>query len=414
MINKLIVSLNFGDDIIEVGELVANKKQFFFKYYSSFLNKKIEISPFKLPVNNQIQTPKELFFEGLFGVFNDSLPDGWGHLLLDRHLLNKGISLQEITPLDRLSFINNNGLGALIYTPKQSIKSKNYKHLHLDRIAKDMQFVLQGETSAVIEQLYNLGGSSGGARPKIMIGYNALENKLMYGESDLPKNFKHYIIKFPSSTDFKDIAHIEYAYYLMALKAGIVMSKSQLFKGENDTYFFGTKRFDRIRNNRLHLHSASGLLHDNFRLSNLDYGHIMDAAFRLENHIKGYEKIFRLACFNVLTNNRDDHSKNFGFLMDKNGKWECSPAYDLTFSASSHGQHSTTVNGEGANPTQKDLLALAAQFDLKNAKQILEEVKAVVANWLAFAKESGVSKSSTNYINKIIQKQLKSSQKTKP
>ncbi|WP_262712443.1 MULTISPECIES: type II toxin-antitoxin system HipA family toxin [unclassified Polaribacter] len=162
-----------------------------------------------------------------------------------------------------------------------------------------------------------------------------------------------------------------------------------------------------MQNNRVHLHSASGLLHDNFRLSNLDYGHLMDLAFRLENHLKGYKKVLRLACFNVLTHNRDDHSKNFAFLMNKKGDWQFAPAYDLTFSFSSHGQHSATVNGEGENPTQKHLLELAALFDLKNAKLILEEVKNAVNNWQHFAKQAGVSKTSLDLIQKVIQKQCK-------
>lgn len=407
-IERLTVELNFGDSLFEVGELVTNQKQIFFKYYPDFLKTNLEISPFKIPLNAEIQTSKELFFDGFFGVFNDSLPDGWGRLLVDRYFLKKGIALHQIAPLERLTFIGANGLGALQYKPQEHFANEKYKDIQLDVIARDMHTVLQGQTSQVIEELLSLGGSSGGARPKIMVGYHKTNNQLLQGEAILPNNFEHYIIKFPSSTDLQDIAHIEYGYYLMALEAGIAMSESQLFKSEKERYFFGTKRFDRIQNNRLHLHSASGLLHDNFRLSNLDYGHIMDMAFRLENHIKGYEKVFRLACFNMLTHNRDDHSKNFAFLMDKKGNWQFAPAYDLTFSSSSHGQHSTTIKGEGKNPTQKHLLELAALFDLKNAKQILEEVKDAVNNWQHFAKEAGVSKTSMHLIQKEIERQLKS------
>ncbi|PHR70848.1 MAG: phosphatidylinositol kinase [Lutibacter sp.] len=407
LLERLTVVLNFGTSLIEVGEIVTNKKKYFFKYYPSFLERKIEISPFKLPLNSKIQTPSELFFDGLFGVFNDSLPDGWGRLLVDRHLLKNGFQLQQITALDRLSLINNNGLGALEYKPQEKIVSEKYNSIQLDTIAQDMQVVLQGESNVVIEELYNLGGSSGGARPKIMVGYNEKTNKLVHDKAILPKDFEHWIIKFPSSTDMQDIAQIEYAYYLMAVNAGISMSKSQLFKSKKNDYFFGTKRFDRDKNNKLHLHSASGLLHDNFRLSSLDYGHIMNAAFQLENHINGYEKVFRLACFNMLAHNRDDHSKNFAFLMNEKGKWQFAPAYDLTFSSSSHGQHSTTINGEGVNPTQKHLLKLAENFDMKNAVHILEEVKQSINNWTTFANQANVSKASTKLIEKVIENQLK-------
>lgn len=407
LVDRLTVHLNFDGNLLDVGELVTNNKQIFFKYYSRFLETQLQISPFKLPLTNEITTPKELFFEGLFGVFNDSLPDGWGRLLVDRYLLKKQIPIHQISPLDRLALIGNNSLGALQYTPQYNLNTSSYVAISLSEIAQDMQKVLQGSSNEVIDELYNLGGSSGGARPKIMVGYNEEADRITHGTTALDSNYTHWIIKFPSSTDLPDVAHIEYAYYLMAKEVGLQISDSKLFKGNNSQYFFGTQRFDRINNKRLHLHSASGLLHDNFRLSNLDYGHIMDAAFRLENHVKAYEKVFRLACFNVYTHNRDDHSKNFAYLMSSDGKWTFAPSYDLTYSSSSHGQHSTTINGEGSNPTQENLLALANHFDIKNAKMIINEVKETVNNWTQFAHKAGVSKTSENLIRKVIQQQLK-------
>lgn len=407
LVTRLEVLLNFGTIQYKVGELVMKNRQIYFKYYPKFIETGLQISPFKVPLNSEIQTSKELFFDGLFGVFNDSLPDGWGRLLVDRYLLKKGYNLHQITALDRLSLINNNSLGALQYLPKQRINTNNYSVIDIDVIANDMRIILEGESDTMIEELYQLGGSSGGARPKIMVGYNSATQHIIYGKDNLPPNYEHWIIKFPSSIDFPDIANIEYAYYKMAKDVGITMSHSQLFTGKSGKYFFGTKRFDRQHNKRLHLHSASGILHDNFRLSNIDYGHIMNTAFQLENHINAYEKVFRLACFNMFTHNRDDHSKNFSFLMDAQGNWQFAPAYDLTFSSSSHGQHSTTINGEGANPTQKDLIALADYFDLKNAHEIINNVKDVVTNFKIYAKNSEVSNSSMQHIQKIIQRQLK-------
>ncbi|WP_262712442.1 MULTISPECIES: type II toxin-antitoxin system HipA family toxin [unclassified Polaribacter] len=236
-LKRVTVELNFGDSVLEVGEIVMHKKQFFFKYYSDFLKRNLEISPFKLPLNSEIQKPKELFFDGLFGVFNDSLPDGWGRLLVDRYFLKKGIALPQISPLERVTFIGTNGLGALQYKPQDLIANERYQNIDLDLIAKDMNVVLQGESSQVIEELLSLGGSSGGARPKIMVGYNKTKNTLLQGDALLPNNFEHWIIKFPSSTDLQDIAHIEYAYYLMALDAGVIMSESQLFKSEKQSVF---------------------------------------------------------------------------------------------------------------------------------------------------------------------------------
>ena len=188
----------------------------------------------------------------------------------------------------------------------------------------------------------------------------------------------------------------------MAIDAGIEMSESQLFIGQSGKMYFGTKRFDRIGNSKLHLHSAAGMMHDNFRLSALDYGHLMDCAFALEKDVIAYEKILRLAAFNVFANNRDDHSKNFSFLMDAKGSWRVAPAYDLTFSYSGHGMHSTMVAGESANPTTKHLMALSDYFKIKNATAIIDEVQNTVNNWAAYAETYGVSDESKKSIQKVI------------
>jgi serine/threonine-protein kinase HipA len=267
--------------------------------------------------------------------------------------------------------------------------------------------MLAGTDLEILDELYVLGGSSGGARPKILVGYNKQTKQIMGSDNDLPIGYEHWLIKFPSSMDRPDIANIEYAYYKMALDAGIEMSESKLFKGKSGKSYFGTKRFDRMGNKRLHMHSAAGMMHDNFRLSNLDYGKIMDCAFRLERDVRAYEKILRLATFNVFAHNRDDHSKNIGFLMDENGQWKVTPAYDLTFSSSGHGMHSTMVNGESANPTKEHLMGLAHYFNIKNASQIIEHVQSVIYNWKAYAKQCNVSADSRNKIEKVIGKKHK-------
>ena len=188
----------------------------------------------------------------------------------------------------------------------------------------------------------------------------------------------------------------------MAKDAGIEMSESKLFKGKSDKVYFGTKRFDRINNQRLHLHSAAGMVHDNFRLSTLDYGHLMDCAFRLEKDVNAHYKILGLAAFNVFANNRDDHSKNFSFLMDAQGNWQFAPAYDLTFSFAGHGMHSTMIAGESLNPSKKHLLMLGTYFKVKEANVIIENVQAVVNQWKKYAELAGVSEESTDKIQKII------------
>ena len=340
----------------------------------------------------------------MFGVFADSLPDDWGKLLLDRALTAKGIDISNMTMLDRLAFVGSKGMGALIYKPEIDDGIHKQFEFELDNIAKATHQIISGTSIEILDELYILGGSSGGARPKILVGYNPQTQHIIGAEKDLPIGYEHWLIKFPSSSDKADIANIEFAYYKMALDAGIEMSACKLFKGKSGQVYFGTKRFDRIGNNRLHMHSAAGMMHDNFRLSNLDYGNVMDCAFLLERDVRAYEKVLRIAAFNVFAHNRDDHSKNISFLMDENGNWKIAPAYDLTFSSSGHGMHSTMVSGESANPTKQHLMELANYFKIKNASAIIDKVQEVIYNWKAYAKQCKVSTDSKNRIQKVIGK----------
>ena len=403
-VKKIIVSIQFSKSEIELGELVSEGRNIYFKYYTDFITKGIEISPIKLKVNTAINKADALPFDGLFGVFADSLPDGWGKLLLDRALTAKGIDTSDLTMLDRLAFVGSKGMGALIYKPEIDDGSHKQFEFELDKIAKATQKIISGTATEILDELYILSGSSGGARPKIVVGYNPKTQHIMAAEKDLPFGYEHWLIKFPSSSDKADIANIEFAYYKMALDAGIEMSECKLFKGKSGQVYFGTKRFDRIGNHRLHMHSAAGIMHDNFRFSNLDYGHIMDCAFTLERDVNAYEKILRLAAFNVFAHNRDDHSKNISFLMNDTGHWKVAPAYDLTFSSSAHGMHSIMISGESANPTKQHLIDLANYFKIKNASYIIDDIQEVIYNWKDYANQCDISADSKNRIQKVIGK----------
>ncbi len=401
-IKKIYVSIQFDAEDIEVGELVSEDKIIYFRYYPSFVKRGLEISPLKLKLNSDINKANPIPFDGLFGVFFDSLPDGWGRLLLDRTLTARGIPLAQLTPLDRLAYVGNQGMGALRYKPEIEAENQAEFRIELDEIANATQQIIAGTATEVLDELFKLGGSSGGARPKILVGYNPKTQHFIHADKELPLDYEHWLIKFPASSDSPDIANIEYAYYKMAIDAGLEMSECRLFKGQSGKTYFGTKRFDRHGNKKLHLHSAAGMMHDNFRLSALDYGHLMDCAFQLERNVKAYEKVLRLAAFNVFANNRDDHSNNFSFLMDATGTWRLAPAYDLTFSYSGHGMHSTMVAGESANPTREHLMKLATYFKIKNAHLIIDEVQSVVANWRQYAALYDVKNNSKNSIQKVI------------
>ncbi|WP_289054620.1 type II toxin-antitoxin system HipA family toxin [Carboxylicivirga marina] len=396
-ISNILVSLNIEGKTYEVGELVINNQTIYFRYHLDFFRSGLNISPIRLPFNNEINTTSKEPFDGLYGVFNDSLPDGWGRLLLDRTLSSKGIDIHGLTPLDRLAYVGDKGMGALSYQPQ--FEDKEYqKKLELDIVAREMSHILKGESTELLDELFAIGGSSGGARPKILVGYNKNSSELIHGVNDLPEEFEDWIIKFPSSSDNQEIANIEYTYYKMALAAGIEMSECQIFHGQSGQAYFGTRRFDRIQGQRLHMHTACGIMHDNFRMSTMDYGHLMDCAFQLERHVNAYQKVLRLAAFNVFAHNHDDHSKNFAFLMNGEGQWRFAPAYDLTFSNSAYGFHSTMVAGESKNPGKEHLFKLAETFKVKKANQIIEEVLEAICQWDSIAQDNGVSKQVRNEI----------------
>ncbi len=401
-IGKIKVSLQFGEKIIAVGELVRDRVDIYFKYFQTFIDLGLEISPFKLPLTSAIQKVETQIFDGVYGVFNDSLPDGWGRLLMDRKIISSGLNLADINPLHRLAITGVSGPGALIYQPMMEQDVDFVPLFDLDDYAVEIQKILIDQPSIYLDQLFLLCGSSGGARPKINIGYDASLDKIHYGPQDLPSKFEPWIIKFSSAQDHDDLAKIEYAYYLMALDAGLIMSPCRLFKSESGTYYFGTKRFDRDGKKRLHMHSAAGLLHDNFRLSMLDYGHLMDATFRLEKSVAAYEKILRLAAFNVYSHNLDDHSKNVAFLMNDEGEWQLSPSYDLTFSYSTYGHHSTMVAGESKNPGKEHLNKLATHFGVHGLAQIMDRVKSVLARWSIYADQAMIGNHTRDEISKVL------------
>lgn len=396
-IKKVLVSLDFGFKQIQVGTLIEDKNRIYFQFDSSFLDQNLNISPFKLKKSNDVYTGPPQPFDGLFGVFNDSLPDGWGRLLMDRKWLKQGKNILEIGVLERLAYVGSNAQGALVYKPDLMYKGKDFE-LNLDSFAFDSLEILKNNQHNLLDELYQLGGNSVGARPKVLIPSNANEISV------LPKEgYEPWIIKFSSLHDIQDNAKVEYAYYQMATNCGIKMSESKLFRGESGNVYFGTKRFDRINtSNRLHYHSASGLLHDNFRMSSLDYGHVMDALNRLENNFQACERVFRIACFNVFTCNMDDHSKNIAFLMDDKGNWSLSPAFDLTFSPVKGSYQSMSIAGNHQEVSKKDLLNLANQFNINHATAIIEEIENTVVEWKKYAQNLEINSDVKNLIDKSI------------
>jgi serine/threonine-protein kinase HipA len=219
---------------------------------------------------------------------------------------------------------------------------------------------------------------------------------------DLPEGYAPWMVKFPNSQDSTDAGAIEYVYALMAKEAGISMADVHLFPAERGAGYFAIKRFDREGDKRYHMHTACGLLHSDFRTPSLDYEDLIALTGMLTRDVREVEKLYQLAVFNVLAHNRDDHSKNFSYLMDKDGQWKLSPAYDLTFSSGPRGEQSTMVMGEGRNPNTNHLLKLADEAKIKKdrALEIIKTTKYSLSKWQTLAKQYGVSDMNIKLIQK--------------
>ena len=369
--NKALQVL-FDNRVVGTLALAANHKVVF-QYDDNWLEQGFSISPFSLPLENQVFVPTKDYFDGLFGVFADSLPDYWGRLLLKRLLLAHEQNSDKLTVIDRLAIVGKSGMGALTYYPEQSFSEEN-DNTDLDELAFQCQKILHTEYSDKLDELYRLGGTSGGARPKIMTTIND----------------EDWIIKFSAHVDGENAGKMEYDYSCCARKCGITMSETKLFPSEVCEGYFGIKRFDRISDisgtKRVHMLTAAALLELDFEQPSLDYHSLMKLTKIITRDNKDdVENMFRRMCFNVFAHNRDDHSKNFTYLYDESAdSWRLSPAYDLTYSNTYYGEHTTTVDGNGRNPGKKELLAVGTMAGMKKelCMDIITEIKSCINGML--------------------------------
>ena len=364
---RLNVFLNSYGTRREVGLLSEENGRIFFEYAPEFLSSGIELSPFKLPLKSGIFEDTKRTFDGLFGVFNDSLPDGWGCLLLDRKLRKRGLSFQEITPLQRLSMIGRDPMGALEYEPADEVADE-FAEVELDSLSGEVDKIVRGDDSDVLDELLTLNGSSGGARPKIVAWVSEDRKTIVHGGKEPPPGFTPWIIKFAEKHDPQTAGELEYRYSLATKAAGINMPETHLFPLKNGGGCFGVRRFDRTPQGKVHVHTACGLLHASHRYPTLDYENLLKLTFTLTRNHADVEEMVRRMIFNVKTGNRDDHSKNFSFLLTPKNEWRLSPAYDLTPCAGLNGEHTCMVNGKGRDITDADLIAEAATCGVPESK----------------------------------------------
>ena len=373
-----------------------------FEYSPAFLRDPLWLSPFKLPPQSGLVEHRDLAFGPIFGLFDDSLPDGWGLLLMDRYFQQHGSALAEVSVLDRLAYLGTRTMGALTYHPPADSSGSSVQKLDLHEMARASQQVIAGDAGEVLPLLLRAGGSPGGARPKVLVGVSG--DSILSGDDDLPPGYTHWIVKFHARPDSSDTGAVELAYARMAGEAGLTMPPARLFEAARGERFFGVERFDRRGNHRYHVQTFGNLIHANFRIPSCDYGQFLEVTRILTRNHQDVLEGYRRMVFNVLTHNRDDHVKNFAFRMTDEGGWELAPAYDLIFSAGPGGEHTMTVAGEGRAPGRGQLLQLAAPAGVlgTEAEAILDEVAAVAARWRFHARETGVGTRSANRIGKAI------------
>lgn len=323
-----------------------------FQYDEDWLKDGFSISPFSLPLTNKIFISNSPYFEGLFGVFYDSLPDGWGELVITRKLAKEGINYQRLSALTKLSLINDNGLGGLSYIPSQTFESEAELN-DFDHYYKLVEDLLNDKDIDNLDDVYLYGASSGGARPKA--------------------HYQDWIIKFPTKNDGLDSGKKEFLANETARKCGINLPEYKLFPSKICDGFFGTKRFDRAGDKKIHMVSLAALLETTHRIPNMDYTHLFKVIEAICKDKNDLYEAFRIMCFNVFYQNKDDHSKNFSFIYDEdlNG-YKLAPAYDLTHTPNKF-EHEMTVNGSG-NPSINDLLDITKKMklSLNKCKEIIE------------------------------------------
>ena len=359
---KLSVFFRFSpNEKIPVGTLSDHGRDTVFEYDASFLSRGINPAPFRLPLRCGVQAYDHTGNMETFGLFEDSLPDGWGRRLVDVALRKRHGRLPTV--LERLACVGSNGMGALVYEPEDDLAAE-VAACDLSELAESAMSFDVGQAEDVLPAVRKAGGSSGGARPKAFIGFNPNTGEVCPESAVLPTGFEHWIVKFTTRRDGKNAGVEEFRYYEKALAAGVTMMPSRLIETRVGT-FFTTKRFDRTdAGGRLHFASAAGLLHADYRTPGDEYSLLFKLTDALLHDHSAKEELFRRVTLNVLGHNRDDHLKNFGFLMDASGRWSLAPFYDFTYSEGPNGWQTLSVAGAGENPTQTDLDRLAKEVGL--------------------------------------------------
>jgi serine/threonine-protein kinase HipA len=389
---KQFESLEVTRSGVKVGDLYREEgRGIFFAYDPGWLATGFNLSPFTMKFDDKPQLALDPdLFDGLHGPFADSLPDGWGMLLMDRFLnstFGDGTAY-TVNALDRLAYMSDKAMGAFEYHPRAE-REELRGTVDLAELFEASVEVLSGETSTVLSTLRLAGGSPGGARPKAIVAMSADGNHATSAFGQIPSGYDHWIVKFRAPDEPVETGAIEYAYYLMARDAGVEMADSKILNmtmpdGSREG-FFATKRFDREGDKKLHMITVSALMYASYKAPSMDYSGLLKLTNMLTRSAKEVEKMARVMVFNALFHNYDDHTKNFAFIgrePEKPGeaaKWALAPAYDLTFSEA-RGEHTTAYSGRG-KATRQLIMELCADYKYLKPRDYIEQTLMAFAKW---------------------------------
>ncbi len=408
-----------------VGAVALDPKleYYVFAYDKTFGKSGIEVSPLQMPLNTTEEPYAftdlpEVTYKRLPAMLADSLPDDFGNALINRYMADKGISSAQVTTLDRLAYMGKRAMGALEFKPTRGPRTHKPTALEMNSLVTEARKMVKGTiedddpADAALRSIIEVGTSAGGARAKAVIAWNPKTKEIRSGQMDAPTGFEHWLLKFDGmGTDrelgsTQDYGRIEYAYYLMATKAGINMMKSDLLQ-ENGRAHFMTKRFDREHGNiKHHMQSLCALNHlDYKKKSTNSYEQLFMTIRQLSLGHETEVEAFRRMVFNVMGRNCDDHTKNFSFLLRQGSSWELAPAYDMSFAHNPKGewtsQHLMSVNGKYKGFVADDMLAVANRFGIGEADSIIAEIREAFKTWPSFAKKAGVNQKEIDRIGKL-------------
>jgi serine/threonine-protein kinase HipA len=385
----------------EVGRLAwhERRKMSYFNYNPEFLRGKLDVAPLVASIHNPMSTraifgETERIYQKLPSFIADSLPDAWGNQLFEQWRKQNRISEPNVTPLEKLAFIGKRGMGALEFIPEID-RGPIAEHINIKALA-DLAEKIQEERAGIkiaadeeltLHSLIAVGTSAGGRQPKGIIAINRETGEIRSGQVETDKGFEYYILKFGDKT--RNTAELEQTFYEMALLAGINMMESRLICVEGTNHFL-TKRFDRTTSGKLHTQTLAALDPEAD-----SYEQLLTVCRKLHLPEVDCQEVFRRLVFNMLANNTDDHNKNFTFLMDRNGSWRLSPAYDITFIFDTGGYlpnkaHCLMVGGKLQDITHEDMISFAAECGIRQPESIIRKVAAAVASFRELAEKNGV------------------------